>query len=281
MASPFSKDFDTILFNVLTDYSNLDSSPDVSAGSMPFISGSVLSSSVWGLYRYQDWIHKQHFPDTSATDALNHWGSIYDIKRVEADTNTTYLNKILSFLRQPPAGGNNLDFKNWALDQDESYYESGGTTYYNGYVHVVDTPDNILGTVGVYTIPNDETIIDVVGPPNIEELLRVATETYIESERPLGLLSVSVVSAKPTVQAVSISVTAPEGGTVDTDTIETAVENYMDTLEPGESLYASILTCLALTYGAYTAVVTTPAIEETTADNDEFYRPGVVTITEV
>ena len=278
MASPFDKGFDTILLEILTDYSNLDSAPDVSQGSMPFIMGSVLASMVWGLYRYQDWINKQHFPDTADTDNLNHWGAIYDIARLTEDTNSTYLNKILDFIRQPPAGGNALDFETWALDSTNCYVVDGSTTYYNGYVTIVDAGDGV-GTVGIYTIPNDETIIDVVGPPNNEELLRAATEAYVETVRPLGMVAAPVYSAKPVSTNVTMTLTAPTGVTLDEDAIETAIEAEMNTMVPGQSLFHSTLNCIALSYGASNSVVTVPASATTTVDNDEFIRPGSIAFT--
>jgi len=347
MTSPFEKDFDTILTDVLTDYDNLASSPDISAGSQVFINGSVLASMLWGLYRFQEWIMKQHFPDLADTDNLNHHGSILEITRTADDTDATYLNKILAFLRQPPAGGNKLDFETWALDQDNSYVDYDGDTYYNAVVTVIDTPDNILGTVGIYTVPNDETVVNALkssgnntgvtanklvdagadfvtdgvaeGDPvnntsdNIialvtnvdnlttlslsadifiatpkayeidgaEELLRRATEDYIESKRPLGMLSVTVLASDPVTQNVTIEVTAPENGSVDVDAIEDAIEALLNGMSPGETLHKSALTCVALTYGADTAVVTVPASETTTVDNDEHIRPGTITITEV
>lgn len=342
----FAKDFDTLLNDILTDYSNLDSAPDVTVGSMAFINGATLASMLWGLYRYQDWIAKQHFPDTADTTNLNHHGSLYDITRTGTDTDATYLNKILDYLRQPPAGGNANDYQNWALDQENSTVEYDSTDYYNGLVTVVDTPDNILGTVGVYTIPSDETIVGVVkstgtnsgvvasklqdaaadfvtdgvavGDPvtnsatnltalvtavddlnNLsldtdifpaspvayivgaaEESLRRETETYIETVRPLGLLSVGVFASDETTENIQIDVTPESGGTVDTEAIEDAVTAFLLTLKPGETLFIDDLTCLAKTYGADHATVNTPAAN-VTVDNDEHIRKGTITITEV
>ncbi|MCK5450249.1 MAG: baseplate J/gp47 family protein [Candidatus Omnitrophica bacterium] len=344
--SPYEKDFDTILNDVLTDYDNLDDSPDVSIGSMAFVNGSTLSSMLWGLYKYQGWIHKQHFPDTADSTNLKRWGAILEVTYTGTDTDATYLIKVLNKLRQPPAGGNALDFENWAKDSDNSYVTYGGTTYTNEYATVVSTPNDLLGTVGVYTIPDDETIINQVkasgnntsvvvnklvdsgadfvtaavaagdpvtnttddsittvasvedlntlvlnddiftGTPEgysvagAEELLRRATETYIETVRPLGMISVTVSSSDPATQAVTIEVTAPVGGSVDTTAIEDAIENLLDTYKPGQTLHKSILTCTALSYGAATAVVSVPAAEETTVDNDEHIRPGTINVTE-
>lgn len=348
MANFSNYDFNTILNNILTDYSNLDSSPDVSVGGQPWINANVLASAVWGLYYFQDqYVKKQLFVDEADTEYLNHWGSIFNVVRVSSDTNSTYLNKVLSRLRQAPAGGNSLDFENWALDRDNCYITYGGTTYYNAIASIVSNPGNVLGMVGIYTIPTDETIIDIVkssgantsvtpnklidsgadftgdsvaiGDPvsnttnntigvvsNVdsgtilsinqdiftttplnytikaaEELLRRVTETYIESVRPLGMKGISVESSKPLTQAVSMDVTAPSGGNVDTNQIKTAVENYLDGHKPGESLFASRLEYIAMANGAYTAVTTTPAIEETTVNNNQHIRKGTVVITEV
>lgn len=281
IVSPYSKDFDDILRDVLTDYENLDSAPDVSAGSMVFINGSVLASMLWGLYQFQAWIHKQQFPDTASTDNLNRWGAIYNISRLSTDTDATYLNKILTYIRQPPAGGNQLDFKNWALDQDNSYYTYGGVTYYNAYATVVSNPGDILGTVGIYTIPNDESIVNAGGSPDKEAELRTATENYIDSVRPLGMLSSTVYASDPVSTAVTMNVTAPAGGSVDTSAIQTAITNLMNAMSPGQSLFKSVLVFTALAYGAATATVSVPASEETTVDDDEHIRPGTITITEV
>lgn len=115
MANEWQKNFDDLLTQILQDYQNLDSSPDVSYGSIAFIDGSVLAATLVGLYRYQDFIARQEFPDTADTDGLNHWGAIYGITRLSTDSDTDYLNRILNYLRMPPAGGTANDYKNWAL----------------------------------------------------------------------------------------------------------------------------------------------------------------------
>jgi uncharacterized phage protein gp47/JayE len=115
MANPFLKNFDDLLENILTDYKNLDSSPDVTEGSITFIKGACLASMLYGLYRYQDWISREVFPDTASSEGLTHWGSIYNIPRYSTDTDTDYLNRLLTFLRTPPAGGTANDYLQWVL----------------------------------------------------------------------------------------------------------------------------------------------------------------------
>jgi uncharacterized phage protein gp47/JayE len=273
MSNPYEKSFDDILEQVLIDYKALDEAPDVSAGSMPFIMGSVLSSMLWGLYRYQDYINKQHFADTADTENLDRHGSIYALAREEDETDSDYLTRILARIRQAPAGGNKLDFETWALDQDNCYYETGGTTYYNEYVTVVPIVDG-PGTVGVYTIIDDETEEATA----IAESLRTATETYINTVRPVGMISCTVVAA--THQDQAIGITIPLSSNVDTADLETAIEDYLKTFSPGQTLYISKIAALAIDYGAAYCNVTTPAADTTIA-NSLFFRPGTVTITEV
>ena len=278
MSNPYLKDFDTILSEVLTDYKNLDEAPNVGEGTMPFIMGSVLSSMLWGLYRYQDYIQQQHFVNSADTENLDKWGVIYGISRITDETDSAYLERILNFLRQPPAGGNKLDFETWAKDDENSHYTNPAddVDYYNAYVTIVENADGV-GTVGVYTIPNDETIIDVVGPPNLEELLRAATNTYIETVRPLGLLSVAVTSAKPELTTIVVSI---KGDDVDETTLKQAIldkingdlENSITGMAPGESLHKSTIIGVCLDNGAEYATVSTPATDETTIVNTKFYR---------
>ena len=276
MALEYKKDFDTILTEILTDYSNLDSNPDVSRGSMPYIQGSVLASMVWGLYRYNDYNAKQMFVDTADSDNLKKHGAILDIPYLDTDTDSTYLTKILNFLRQAPAGGNKLDFETWAKDSENCYYDDGGTIYYNEYATIVEGAFG-AGTVGVYTIPNDEMIIDVTTPVNVEEGLRLATENYIESVRPLGMAGTFAVSAKPVSQNVTITIVQPDSGDVDTDEIKTAIEDTLNAMVPCETLYMSTLICIALSYGAKNATLTTPSAD-VAVDNDDFIRSGTVTV---
>jgi uncharacterized phage protein gp47/JayE len=276
MSSPFEKDFDTILSEILTDYKNLDSQPDVGEGTMPFIMGSVLASMIWGLYRYQDYIAKQHFPDTADVDNLNHWGTVYDIARLD-ETDAEYLERILNFLRNPAAGGNANDFKTWALDTDECYTVSADTTYTNAMCTVTDSAFG-TGTVGLYIVPNDETIVG----DSTNEALRAATETYINSVRPLGMVSCSVISAGPTYQNVDMTVAAIPGSVISTSDISTAITDFMATLEPGELLYRSDLVYTAMSYNADYAIITTPSTETVDPGSDSTYiRAGSVNITEV
>ena len=279
--SPFLKSFDDIIYRVLTDYSNQDSAPDTSVGSSSFITGSVMSAAAWSLYKYQDYILRQHFITTADTANLDRWGSIYNITRSSGETDAQYIVRLLEYIRRPPAGGNLNDFLNWALDSENSTYIVGDDRYYNLYALVIPQ-DTGPGTVGIYTIPNDETIVNN-GGNTYEEDLRSATEDYIDEVRPVGMQNVVVNTTDPLVTSITVEVSPASGETLDTDEIKTEIQTMIRAKGPGESLFWSDITYVCRNFGAAQAEVTLPVTFEVTADNDEYHRDtgGTVTVTEV
>lgn len=278
MASPYDKDYDEILEEILIDYQNLDDAPDVSESSTAFIMGSVLASAIWGLYRYSDYINKQHFPDSADTEHLNRWGTIYDISRLTDESNSDYLARILDFIRNPDAGGNANDFESWATDSEQSYYVSADTTYYNAYATVVNASP-APGSVEVYLIPNDETIIG----DSTAEGLRAATETYILAQQPLGIISTGVYVSTP--QAQNIDATVYSDNSIDSDSISDALVSEINTMKPGQTLYKSNLTCIINSYLTGTndyVIINNPSADINTIDSTNFYRTdsSVIDITE-
>ena len=114
MANPYLLSYDDIFEQVLTDYKNLDPSPDTGVGSQAYISAACLASAIWSLYKYQDYVSQQPFPDTCDTDSLNHWGSIYGVARLSGETDNAYANRMIGLIRIPPSGGTAQDYKVWA-----------------------------------------------------------------------------------------------------------------------------------------------------------------------
>jgi len=115
MSNPYLRSYDDLLQAMLTDYSNLSPSPDTSIGSPVYIKCSVLASALWGVYKYQDYLAQQPFPDTGSTDSINHWGSILGITRQAGENDNDYANAMITALKSPPAGGTKTDYQNWAL----------------------------------------------------------------------------------------------------------------------------------------------------------------------
>ncbi len=114
----FQKDFDELLNNILTDYKNQFPEADASQGSLIFIKSACVASALWGLYKYQDWISKQMFPDTSDSEALEHHAWVRGLTRTYGETDSAYLARLLDYIRKPPAGGNKYDYVKWALEKD-------------------------------------------------------------------------------------------------------------------------------------------------------------------
>lgn len=114
----FQKDFDEIFNAILTDYKNQFPEADTSQGSLIFIKSACLASALWGLYKYQDWISRQIFPDTADTEALEHHAWVRGLTRTYGETDAAYLARLLDYIRRPPAGGNKYDYVKWALEKD-------------------------------------------------------------------------------------------------------------------------------------------------------------------
>lgn len=116
MASPFLKDFDGLLEEILRRYQNLDPAPDITQGSIVYIKAACLASMLWGLYKYQDYLADQIFLDTADTDSLNHWAlGIFGIARLTDETDHDYALRVIEYLQMPPAGGTAKDYKDWSL----------------------------------------------------------------------------------------------------------------------------------------------------------------------
>lgn len=114
----FQKSFDELFSGILTDYRNQFPEADLSQGSLIFIKSACLASALWGLYKYQDWISKQIFPDTADVDKMEHHAWVRGITRTAGETDEEYLARLLEYIRRPPAGGNKYDYIKWAKEVD-------------------------------------------------------------------------------------------------------------------------------------------------------------------
>ena len=111
----FLEDFDSLLNAILTDYKNQFPGVDTSQGSLIYFKSACTASALWGIYKYQDYIANQIFPDTSDSNSLDHHGAIYNVLRKYGESDTDYLTRLLAFIQQPPAGGNANDYVQWSL----------------------------------------------------------------------------------------------------------------------------------------------------------------------
>jgi len=118
MINNYLKDFDTLLNGILTDYRNQFPGADTSRGSLIFIKSACLASALWGLYRYQEYIGRQIFPDTADTGNLDHHVWVHGLARTYGETDAALLARLLEYIRRPPAGGNKYDYIKWAMAVD-------------------------------------------------------------------------------------------------------------------------------------------------------------------
>lgn len=114
----FSKDFDELLAGILTDFRNQNPNVDISQGSLVSIRSACLASALWGIYKHQEWIARQIFPDTADTLYLEHHAWVHGLSRTYDEPDAALLSRLLSVIRHPPAGGNKYDYVQWALSVD-------------------------------------------------------------------------------------------------------------------------------------------------------------------
>ena len=118
MSSTFIKEFDDLFEEVLLDYKNQFTDAEATKGSLLWVKSACLASALWGLYKYQDFIAAQIFPDTCDTENLEHHAWVYDLSRKTNETDSELLERLLSYIQDPPAGGKASDYVKWAMTFD-------------------------------------------------------------------------------------------------------------------------------------------------------------------
>ncbi len=139
----------------------------------------------------------------------------------DAESDASLLARLLEIIRRPPAGGNQYDYKNWALSVD-------GVT--SAYVYPLRRG---LGTV-------DIAITSGGGAPSDEIVAK--TQAYIDEMRPVTAKNALVV--KPSLTVLDVQVQVKLNG-LDLNTaqsrIQAALNDYFETLIPGDDLIVSQL----------------------------------------
>lgn len=254
----FQKDFDELLNSILTDYKNQFPEADTSQGSLIFIKSACIASALWGLYKYQDWISKQIFPDTADTEALEHHAWVRGLTRTYGEADAAYLARLLDYIRRPPAGGNQYDYVKWALEID------------NVAAAWCFPLAQGLGTVDVVIAANEAA----TGSEIPTQTLIDEVKAHIDDVRPVTASIVRVLGPAILNQDISMTVT---GSNINKTQIASDIEAYIKTLIPGQTLYISKLIQIAMDNNADNAAVTAPA-QDVTAESYEMIRPGVINV---
>ena len=137
----------------------------------------------------------------------------------DAETDASLLARLLEIIRCPPAGGNQYDYKNWALSVD-------GVS--SAYVYPLRRG---LGTV-------DIAITSADGAPSDEIIAK--TQAYIDEMRPVTAKNVLVV--KPHLTVLDVQVQVKLDGldlAIAQSRVQAALSDYFGTLIPGDDLIVS------------------------------------------
>lgn len=253
----FQKTFDELLEGILTDYRNQWPEVDTSQGSLIFIRSACLASALWGLYKYQEHISRQMFPDTADGENLEHHAWIRGLTLKPGETHSQLLERLLDYIRRPPAGGNKYDYVKWALSIP-------------GVAAAYCSPLALgPGTVDVVIVADQSSGSEIPTPELLQQV-----KDYIDDVRPVTAWSVRVLP--PAELTVNISMTVT-GATVNRNQIAADIAAYVATLVPGQPLYLAHLINLAVVNGADTAVVTSPAGTITPLAS-QMVRPGVINV---
>ena len=255
----FQKDFDQLLNDILTDYTNQFPGVDISQGSLIFIRSACLASALWGLYQQQDYIARQIFPDSSDTANLEHHAWLRGVTRVVGETDAELLTRLLEVIRRAPAGGNKYDYIRWAKSIDNV---AGAWCYPlaqgDGTVDVVITAD--LAATGS----------EIPSAPLLAQVL-----AYINDVRPVTHSQVRVLA--PTIDVTAVTMDAT-GDNISLTEIASEVTALLNSLAPNQTLYKAQLVAIAIQLGAVNVTVSVPAADVVPATN-HMIRPGVISVT--
>lgn len=253
----FEKTLDEILNDILTDFQNIFPGVDVSQGSLAYMKAAGYASALWGLYKYQHWISRQAFPDTADTDALEHHAWVRGVPRTAGENDADYLARLLGYIRQPPAGGNQYDYEKWAKEVDGVQ-----AAYAFPLAQGAESVDVVIlanATTTGSEIPN-QALIDAVA-------------AYIEEVRPVGARFVRIMA--PTIVLQDVTMTGV--GIALAAAVQADIEAYLAVFEPGQELYLPQLSARATENGAANPVISIPAATVTPASY-EMLRPGVIDV---
>lgn len=181
----------------------------------------------------------------------------------DAETDASLLARLLDVLRNPPAGGNKYDYKQWALS-------IAGITQAWVFGQRRD-----VGTVDIAVLSNGAA-------PSAPLIAQV--QAYIDTVRPVTASNALVLA--PTFISVAVTAALTLSGVTlvaATAAINAALDAYFATLQPGDTVIKTrIAAIIADTQGVTDFVLTLPAANQVTlvdATHLEIGKKGAVTLT--
>jgi uncharacterized phage protein gp47/JayE len=163
----------------------------------------------------------------------------------EAETDEALRARVLEIMRNAPAGGNAADYRRWAL-------EVAGVA--RAFVYA--------GRRGLGTV--DVAIMAPSGLPSAGLISTV--DDYVQARRPV---TADVLVLQPELVTVDVTATVILSGATLADAqaaAAVAIQAYVDTLAPGDTLYRSrLIAAIQDVPGVVTVSLTTPAADVTTS----------------
>ncbi len=267
---PFQKEFDDLFQAILTDWQNQFPEADLSKGSLIYMKSACLASAMWGLYKYQEWISTQMFPDTAETEFLEHHAWVRGISRIIGETDAELLTRLLDYIRHPPAGGNKYDYKKWAESLD---YVSSALCFPLG--QGLGTVDIVILADAASTgseIPSSHVLAGTVSS-TLEDKLVDSTADFTDEINPVRIGDIAANDDQST-QAVVTAIDSATQLTLDTDIFTAAgqaytlksltvqVKEYIDDVRPVTSAVLRVLPPTAIEQDV-TMVVTGTSVAKT------------------
>jgi uncharacterized phage protein gp47/JayE len=265
MQTPFDKSFNDLLNAILTDYRNQvdgdGKAIDTAEGSEAFIRAACHASALWGLYRMQNYIADQIFPDSSDAANLQHHAWLHAVEPTYQETPEALLSRLIAIMRRPPAGGNRYDYVQWALSIDNVA---------GAWCFPLARGD---GTVDVVIMANKTTTGSEIPAQGLMDQVKA----YIDDVRPVGAGDDSVHIIAPTITTQAVTMTVA-GEDVDLTVVTDEITTFINSLVPDQVLYRSQLLAIAVNNGAVNATISTPATDVTPTTH-HMLRPGAINVT--
>ena len=264
-----TKNFEQLRSDYLRDLSNQQPAAHTHPGSDNYARATALAALAEGQYQHQEWILRQVFADTADTAYLERHcaaGTQPDntpaklqsppagieadavltsmVGGTDIESDAALLDRLLSRLRQPPAGGNAYDYYRWAMDVPG--VEAA-------FVYPLRRG---LGTV-------DVAILTASGLPS-PDVVR-AVQQYIDERRPVTAKNVQVMAPQRVPLNVSVRVSLADGYTLPAvkDAAARALSAYFATIKPGDTVYKSHIEALISdTPGVRDRVLDSPAANQ-------------------
>lgn len=223
--------YDELLNEILTDYVNQFPGADISKGSLIYVKSAAHASAIWGLYKHQEYISAQIYPDTADTVNMEHHAWLRGLARKPGESDSDLLARLLDYIRRPPAGGNKYDYVKWALS-------------ITGVKSAYCLPlANGIGTVDLVITADPVLTGSVI--PSAELLAQV--KVYIDDVRPVTAWGFRVLAVE--VLPVMVALVHTGDGCNKPQTIAD-ITAYLDAFSPGQPLYLPQLLNLAIINGA-------------------------------